>query len=209
MPQKRNDEYYAKVLLEQCFPNRFFDLVIEDKPDLRDKLHTFGIEVSNAEPQRFLKNDSDWRKVLRSRNEQERKKNIAKFEKSGLKFQERLQDMGGAYTRELVSSIKAVFDKKLKKLQNDDFNKFNQNGLIILTETSFGSEDLDYPNQPEDYLDYMVNKNKKEKYKFDYVFYRLLDCVCEFDLANCCYKIQKYDDDVIKKITYRLLGSLT
>lgn len=35
MGQKRFDEYFAKVVLEKCFPEKFIDLQIADKPDLR------------------------------------------------------------------------------------------------------------------------------------------------------------------------------
>lgn len=49
MTQKRFDEYFAKAVLEYCFPKRFTDLRIADKPDLHYG-NEIGIEVTNCTP---------------------------------------------------------------------------------------------------------------------------------------------------------------
>lgn len=46
--QKRFDEYFAKVVLEYCFPERYHDLEVKDKPDLQGK--GVGVEVTNCTP---------------------------------------------------------------------------------------------------------------------------------------------------------------
>ena len=33
--QKRFNEFFAKIILENCFPNKFQNIEVSDKPDLR------------------------------------------------------------------------------------------------------------------------------------------------------------------------------
>ena len=44
------DECYAKLILEKFFPNKYENLQLSDKPDLRDLKHNIGIEVTSAIP---------------------------------------------------------------------------------------------------------------------------------------------------------------
>ena len=48
--QKRFNEYFAKVILENCFPNKFQNIEISDKPDLRYNGNEIGIEVAYCMP---------------------------------------------------------------------------------------------------------------------------------------------------------------
>lgn len=60
--QKRFDEYFAKVVLERCFSDKFTDLQIADKPDLRYG-SKIGIEVTNCMPTRVAEAFNLWHKV--------------------------------------------------------------------------------------------------------------------------------------------------
>lgn len=62
--QKRKifDEYFAKVVLESCFPKRFPELKIADKPDLRCG-NEIGIEVTNCMPKEAAEAFNLWHKV--------------------------------------------------------------------------------------------------------------------------------------------------
>ena len=62
MAQKRFDEYFAKVVLERCFPEKFIDLQIADKPDLRCGTE-IGIEVTNCMPKKAVEAFKLWHKV--------------------------------------------------------------------------------------------------------------------------------------------------
>ncbi len=44
--QKRFNEYFAKIILENCFPNKFKNIEVSDKPDLRYNGNKIGIEVA-------------------------------------------------------------------------------------------------------------------------------------------------------------------
>lgn len=61
MGQRNFDEFFAKVVLEECFSEKFSDLQISDKPDLRfgDKI---GIEVTNCMPKDAVEEFVLWRK---------------------------------------------------------------------------------------------------------------------------------------------------
>lgn len=46
----RFNEYFAKVILENCFPNKFQNIEVSDKPDLRYNENEIGIEVAYCMP---------------------------------------------------------------------------------------------------------------------------------------------------------------
>ena len=48
--QKRFNEYFAKVILENCFPNKFQNIEVSDKPDLRYNGNKIGFEVAYCMP---------------------------------------------------------------------------------------------------------------------------------------------------------------
>ena len=48
--QKRFNEYFARVILESCFPNKFQNIEVSDKPDLRYNENEIGIEVAYCTP---------------------------------------------------------------------------------------------------------------------------------------------------------------
>ena len=48
--RKRFNEYFAKVILENCFPNKFQNIEVSDKPDLRYNGNEIGIEVAYCTP---------------------------------------------------------------------------------------------------------------------------------------------------------------
>ena len=46
----RFNEYFAKVILENCFSNKFQNIEVSDKPDLRYNENEIGIEVAYCMP---------------------------------------------------------------------------------------------------------------------------------------------------------------
>lgn len=66
MKKARFDEYFAKVVLEYCFPERYSDLQIFDKPDLQSG-QGIGIEVTNCMPQNAVEAIKLWQKVEESK----------------------------------------------------------------------------------------------------------------------------------------------
>lgn len=52
--QKRFNEYFAKVILENCFSNKFQNIEVSDKPDLRYNGNEIGIEVAYCMPKEVV-----------------------------------------------------------------------------------------------------------------------------------------------------------
>lgn len=50
----RFNEYFAKVILENCFPNKFQNIEVSDKPDLRYNGNKIGIEVAYCMPEEVV-----------------------------------------------------------------------------------------------------------------------------------------------------------
>lgn len=46
----RFNEYFARIILENCFPNKFQNIEVSDKPDLRYNGNKIGIEVAYCMP---------------------------------------------------------------------------------------------------------------------------------------------------------------
>ena len=46
----RFNEYFAKIIFENCFPNKFQNIEVSDKPDLRYNGNKIGIEVAYCMP---------------------------------------------------------------------------------------------------------------------------------------------------------------
>lgn len=50
----RFNEYFAKIILENCFPNKFQNIEVSDKPDLRYNEDEIGIEVAYCTPKEVV-----------------------------------------------------------------------------------------------------------------------------------------------------------
>lgn len=78
-------ECWAKILLERYFPEEYSNLELSDRPDLLDKLHHIGIEVTNAVPEKEQRAIS-----LASRipydQEKIKQKNLALLDKEDYKY---------------------------------------------------------------------------------------------------------------------------
>lgn len=57
------DECFAKIVLEEFFPNKYKNLIIKDKPDLVDESSNIGIEVVNAIPVELHETESCLMKI--------------------------------------------------------------------------------------------------------------------------------------------------
>lgn len=64
MGNVRFDEYFAKVVLEFCFPEKFANLQVLDKPDLQSG-QDVGIEVTNCMPKEVAEAFNLWHRVAK------------------------------------------------------------------------------------------------------------------------------------------------
>ncbi len=118
--QKRFDEYFAKAVLESCFSEKFSDLQISDKPDLRCGID-IGIEVTTCTLAKVLEAENIIYNLKDDKNKAFRiervKKLGAKYSES--KYGEKTLMIGfpGRYTNDIdASPSKAFIDAVAKKI---------------------------------------------------------------------------------------------
>lgn len=122
--QKRKifDEYFAKIVLEKCFPKKFFNLQISDKPDLRHG-NEIGIEVTNCMPKEVAEAFSLWHRVAKQGEqtpprvlERLKQLNMVRVENGGLIWDQGVQS---EYFDEFpMKDFFNAVSKKLEKLNN-------------------------------------------------------------------------------------------
>lgn len=120
--QKRFDEYLAKTILERCFPEKFFDLQISDKPDLRYGTQ-IGIEVTNCMPTRVAEAFKLWNRVA----EQGQQTPPRIFERLEQLDEVQLVDdeliwMQGMYSQDELIDFYDAVEKKVERLNSTKAN---------------------------------------------------------------------------------------
>ncbi len=115
MGQKRFDEYFAKVILEKCFPKKFNHLQIVDKPDLRSG-NEVGIEVTNCMPKEAVEAFNLWHRAAKQGKQTspriferlEQLKDIVHLEGNSLIWEEgsyRDDDIDNSPIKEFVNAV--------------------------------------------------------------------------------------------------------
>lgn len=122
MSQKRFNEYFAKIVLERCFPEKFSDLQISDKPDLRYKTQ-IGIEVTNCMPTRVAEAFKLWYRVA----EQGQQTPPRIFERLEQLDEVQLVDdeliwLQGMYSQEELVDFYNAVEKKVERLNSTKAN---------------------------------------------------------------------------------------
>lgn len=126
MAQRNFDEYFAKVILERCFPEKFPSLEVKDKPDLQCGTK-IGVEVTNCMPQcvveafhlrrRARKQGEDTPSRILERIEQIQK--VRTEGENSVWYQE--SDLGDMDTSPIKYFLDAVKDK-VERLNSDTAN---------------------------------------------------------------------------------------
>ena len=137
MIQKRFEEYFAKVVLESCFPDKFCDLQVSDRPDLQCGTG-IGIEVTNCMPHNVAEEFKLWHRAAKQ-GEQTPQRIIERLaqpkyvqhDEQGLVWNQ------GTYTDNIDDSpikdfLKAV-EKKVQRLNssNADYVKMEKYELFV------------------------------------------------------------------------------
>lgn len=137
MKQKWFDEYFAKVILESCFPDKFADLMVADKPDLQCGSE-IGIEVTNCMPKKVAEAFNLWHRVAKQGKQTppriiERLEQLDEVQRDeiGLVWNQ------GAYTDNINDSPIKYFlnavEKKVERLNSDkaSYNKMDCYELFV------------------------------------------------------------------------------
>lgn len=185
MSQKIFQEYFAKVVLEHCFPDRFNELIVSDKPDLRCG-EEVGIEVTNCMPKKVVEAFNLWHRVAKEGEQTppriiklvEQIKEVQRDEKGLLWTQ-------GNYTDNIDDSpIKHFFNAVEKKVER--LNSVNADYAKMESYELFVNSALDIESNKQIYalLKRVTELNKRAR-KFDTVYLITINQkLLVFDMKN-------------------------
>ena len=193
MAQKRFDEYFAKVVLEKCFPEKFIDLQIEDKPDLRCGSE-IGIEVTNCMPREAVEAFNLWQRVAKQGEQTpsrifgrlEQLKDIVHLEGNKLIWER------GSYVEDDIdnSPIKKFINAVASKVER--LNSTNANYAIMKSYELFVNSTIEIStfNQIYAILARVLELNDKPK-KFDYIHLITINQkLFTFDIVNNTFGVK-------------------
>lgn len=101
--KKHFNEYFVKVILESCFPQKFDILEISDKPDLRHLASNTGIEVTYSMSKKEAEAINVWHRLYNGKS------------KNCEKDIERLYQLGIEYDSQLFVWDQGCYDENIKQ----------------------------------------------------------------------------------------------
>lgn len=101
--KKHFNEYFAKVILESCFPQKLDVLEVSDKPDLRHLRSDTGIEVTYSMPKKEAEAVNVWYRIHKGES-----KNIERDI-------ERLSQLGMEYDSQSFVWNQGCYDENIKE----------------------------------------------------------------------------------------------
>ena len=101
--KKHFNEYFAKVILESCFPQKFDVLEVSDKPDLRHLGSNTGIEVTYSMSKKEAEAINVWHRLYNGKS------------KNCEKDIERLYRLGIEYDSQLFVWDQGCYDENIKQ----------------------------------------------------------------------------------------------
>ncbi len=182
------DECYAKLVLERCFPDRYENLQISDKPDLRDNIHQIGIEVTSAIPpktQEALNLASEIPYICGEKKE----RRIKRLQKLGYTYTDwGMTGPGTSYSLEENTQVEntpcndflIACNKKIDKLNNTNYDECGQYDLFVQTELFVENWML-----PQ-IMNRLLGMNRYEK-KYSLIYLLALEAIYIFDIDKQQY----------------------
>ena len=192
------NECYAKVVLEDLFPSRFFHLKIIDKPDLQNEETSIGIEVVTAVGENAKKNKrafSVLRHNIGTANQLQNAKDH--LNKTNGRYYDNGVMLSWGDTVDL-SNTREMLKKKLEKLNNGGYKDFENRYLFIVLELAFLPEESEI-------LSLLESLQNDYHVKFDSIF--LLNNnrkLIEFNMKEMSYQSFVCDYEKLAEEAYKL-----
>jgi len=166
-------ECYAKIVLEEIFPEQFFDLIISDKPDLQNIDLNIGIEVTSSENSNQKEVDALYTKW--SYQDNDKKENIRRqIEKCGAKLINGV--LSGISDHDSFEKIYDTLNKKLVKLK--EYRLFEKQYLFTF------SSIYATPTMRKEALNEMRRICEPLTSKYSGIYVLVPGAIYVFDLAN-------------------------
>lgn len=183
------EECYAKLILETLFPERYSNLDIADKPDLRSPSNTIGIEVTSATPSSTKESERLWY-TMPYVTPQVAEKNKKRMEQLGVPYTDgvlagpTISYPTGYFEASPFVKVVDVFCAKLKKLNSGQYAEMERYDLYIEAEWLLDNEFL-----PE-ILERAIKHNSMPRI-FHFVYLACANGVCSFDLEKKEFEVRK------------------
>lgn len=168
------EECYAKVVLETFVKDKVKNLIIKDRPDLQNEQIDVGIECTIAIDKRQIEAENLYCELTNNKT------------KNPEKCKERIEMLGGKITEytmvqsgsDTTGNIFRALNKKLKKLNGDNYKIFNKNYLLI--------RDCIYiPNEHIKGLQYLIAMiQSKYDREFDTIYVLLNNKLIELNMID-------------------------
>lgn len=180
-------ECYAKIVLEELYPEEFQNLLIIDKPDLQSIDGSVGIEVTNAIDKNVMEAEKLYSEIS-CNSAKKPQKALKRIEECGHKledgvlFYSKKGILDYSLSENSFCSIIKSFDNKLTKLNGGQYKPFKNNHLFIFSYIFCNDKMI------KDAVSEMRKKQANMELKF-YKVYLLIPGRCySFDLYTGNYK---------------------
>lgn len=181
-------ECYAKIVLEELFPEKFCNLFLADKPDLQDSNGYVGIEVTRAENPKQLEAERLYA-YLPYKEESQRACEIKRIEKTGAKVHDGF--MMGIKGTDSFERINAAIDHKCKTIAKGGYKAFEEYHLFVFSSIYV----VDYMLEEE--LEHLMAEDIGKFYRMIYVL--VPGEIYYFDLAVKGYTVFDIDSNMQHK----------
>ncbi len=125
----RYDECYAKIVLQNIFPEQFCDLKLKDKPDLQSEEKSIGIEVTMEKEQKTKEAERLYLQLLSCTDPSKRQRILGRIEQCGAKLEGGILRTQGKDNFDLINE---AVQEKNKKLQGE-YALFQEYHLFIFS----------------------------------------------------------------------------
>lgn len=178
-------ECYAKILLEKLFPGIYFDLLIEDKPDLQSKSQSLGIEITKA----YDNNELDELWYAYNNGQAKNRQKVLK----------RIEALGGKVDNDILRSVGSVdsftlilkaINKKIEKLNSGNYKKLESTELFVFSYIYANT------NMCLDALKSIQEITSKHSKKFNKIFVSVPEHLYVFHLEENNYQDIPIDRDL-------------
>lgn len=131
---KHSQEYNVLGILRYLYPQKYNTMVLGEAPDLQDKEHSTGIEVTVAVSENDMKASRAFSQLL-EKNDETRKRYMNKIEESGYKLTSIEGNAVSIHTTGTSNGEKTLFQKAIRKKfeKSSNYRKnFKNLGLAVV-----------------------------------------------------------------------------
>lgn len=188
------EECYAKIILEHCFPQKYCNLLIEDKPDLYDNKNDIGIEVTSAIKPDFREAQSLWSE-MQNKNPAQQERAKERMRQLHYAYQGGIQTWGAnEYDKGATSQdydiVYKMIESKLQKLNRKGLYKDCQSYALFVE--SFTNMEQDWINQFIKQIKVIYDRYDKI---YDIIYFLAQNDIMEIDMIqNKCSNMISIDN---------------